>query len=146
MLSFREQEQEFKRHWGKAAAKKVVGAAKESAGKQLGDRLGHDSKKVGKTSDGTGMRNSAHSGTGMKKRRHAGVIEVEPDYGVVVAVSACVCVSACVFAPMLRVCVCVGVGVGASSCRCVSVCMRARAFVPCAESLRAIACTHLRID
>ena len=112
MLSFRQKEQEFKRHWGKAAAKKVVGAAKESAGKQLGDRLGHDSKKVAKTSDGTGMRHSAYSGAGMRKRRHVGVIEVEPDYGVVVAVSACVCVcvSACVFAPMLRVCV---------GCRCV---------------------------
>ena len=126
MLSFREKEQEFKRHWGKAAAKKVVGVAKESAGKQLGDRLGQDSKKVAKTSDGTGMRHSAYSGAGMRKRRHVGVIEVEPDYGVVVAVSACVCVcvSACVFAPMLRVCICVGVGVGVSVCRCV--CVRAR--------------------
>ena len=137
MLSFRQKEQEFKRHWGKAAAKKVVGAAKESAAKQLGDRLGHDSKKVAKTSDGTGMRHSAYSGAGMRKRRHVGVIEVEPDYGVVVAVSACVCV--CVFPRVsLRPC-CVFVSV-------VSVCVRARVFVPCAKSLRAIACTHLRID
>ena len=110
MLSFREKEQEFKRHWGKAAAKKVVGVAKT----------------VAKTSDGTGMRHSAYSGAGMRKRRHVGVIEVEPDYGVVVAVSACVCVC-------FRVCLCAHVAclylcrrwrrcVGVSVC----VCARAR--------------------
>ena len=71
----------------------------------------------------------------MRKRGHVGVIEVEPDYGVVVAVSACVCVFPRV---SLRPC-CVFVSV-------VSVCVRARVFVPCAKSLRAIACTHLRID
>ena len=144
MLSFRQKEQEFKRHWGKAAAKKVVGAAKESAGKQLGDRLGHDSKKVAKTSDGTGMRHSAYSGVGMRKRRHVGVIEVEPDYGVVVAVSACVCVFPRV--SLRPCCVFASVSALASVCRCVGVCVRARVFVPCAKSLRAIACTHLRTD
>ena len=124
MLSFRQKEQEFKRHWGKAAAKKVVGAAKESAGKQLGDRLGHDSKKVAKTSDGTGMRHSAYSGAGMRKRGHVGVIEVEPDYGVVVAVSACVCVC-------FRVCLCAHV---ACLCR-LSVCVCERACLCPAPSL-----------